>query len=183
MQQVLDHTLWQVGHQVGDLIGVELPGGRDQLVGIHVLDERLAHRIRDFEQDFAVALGLDQVPDDQALFKRQCFKDVGNVGRVEFVELVLQLGKVLFVDEGLHQFVARHVLLVDHAFHDPVLLQQGSYLLESLLHGLRSLFFLRGLGHCCVPIIERLVIEDSQNAQSLTPPLSRREREATDLIH
>ncbi len=155
MQHVVDHVLRQVGNQVGDFIGVELFRGGDQLMRIHVLDERLAYRIRDFEQDFAIAFGLDQIPDNQTLFERQCFKNVGDVGRVELVEFPLQLGKVLFVDKRFHQFVARHVLLVNHAFHDPVLLQQGPHLLEGLLHALGSLLFRRGPGHCSVPIKDR----------------------------
>src|SRR5579859_7690261 len=99
MQHVVNHVLRQVGNEVCDFIRVELFGGGDQLVRVHVLDERSAHRVRDFEQDFAVALGLDQVPDDQSLFERQRFQDVGNVGRMEPVEFLLQLGKVLLVDE------------------------------------------------------------------------------------
>jgi len=74
---------------------------------------------------------------------------------VELVEFLLQLGKVLFVDKRFHQFVARHVLLVNHAFHDPVLLQQGPHLLEGLLHALRSLLFIRDLGHRSTRIKDR----------------------------
>ncbi len=43
MQHVVDHALRQVGNQVGNFIGVELFRGSDQLMRIHVLDERLAY--------------------------------------------------------------------------------------------------------------------------------------------
>src|SRR6185503_20987318 len=99
MQHVVDHVLRQVRNKVGYFIGIELFRGRDQLVRIHVLDQRLAYRIRDFEQDFSVALRLDQIPYDQTLFQRQGLQDVSDVGGVELVELSLQLGKVLLMDE------------------------------------------------------------------------------------
>jgi hypothetical protein len=85
-EHVGQHALGQVGGEVGQFVGIELFGCRHQFGGRHVLDERFAYRIGNFEQDFAVALGLDQVPDQQALVERQRFEDVGDVGRVHGVE-------------------------------------------------------------------------------------------------
>jgi hypothetical protein len=86
-EHVLHDLLRQVGREVGQFVGIELFGCGDQFLRLHRSISDLAHRIRHFEQDFAVALGLDQVPDQQALVERQRFEDVGDVGRVHRVEL------------------------------------------------------------------------------------------------
>ena len=145
-EHVRHDILRQVRHQVGNLVGIELLRRGDQLVAVHVRDERFAHRIGDLQQDVAIAVGLDQFPDDKALVERQRFQDVGDIRRMQPVELVLQFGQVLLVDEGLHQLVPRHVLVVDHVFHDAMLLQQSQNLVEGLLHAFLA-FALRGLGH------------------------------------
>ncbi len=79
--------LRQVRRELGDLVGVERLGRGHQLLGVHRRDQRLAYRVGDLEQDFAVALGLDQVPDVQPLVERQRLEDVGDVGRVQPVQL------------------------------------------------------------------------------------------------
>jgi hypothetical protein len=119
--------------EVGDLVGVELLGGGDQLVAVHRLDEGLAHRVGDLEQDLAVALGLDQVPDEEALVERQRLEDVGDVGRVQLVQLGAQLGDVLLVHQVLDQLVARHLLAVHQALDDAMARQQLLHLAQFLL--------------------------------------------------
>jgi hypothetical protein len=69
LEDVLDDLLGEVGCEVGDLVGIELLGGGDQLLGLHVRDERRAHRVGDLEQDLAVAIGLDEVPDRQPVVR------------------------------------------------------------------------------------------------------------------
>ncbi len=56
---------------------------------------------------------------------------------MQALELLLQLGHVLLVDERLHQRVARHLLLVHETLHQPLLLQDLDDLLEVLLDALR----------------------------------------------
>ena len=75
-----------------------VPRRRQQLGLVHAGDERLAHRIGNFQQNFAVALGLDQPPNRQAIIQRQRFENVRHVGRMQIVELFLQRGLVLLVD-------------------------------------------------------------------------------------
>ena len=139
----------QVGGEVGELVGVQGAGRRAQLGRLHVRDERLAHRLGDFQQDLAVAVGLDQVPHHETLVARQRLEDVGDVRRVQGVELLLQLGPVLLVDERLHQRLARHLLLVHETLDQALLLQDRHDLLEVLLDALRRaglLDFGHGMG-------------------------------------
>ena len=85
-EHILDNFARQIGRKVGDFVGIELPRGGDQFMVVHVLDKRLAHCIGDFEQNFAVATGLDQIPHHQALRERQGFKDVGNVRGMQRIQ-------------------------------------------------------------------------------------------------
>ena len=86
LENVLDHLARQVGREIGDLVGIELLGRRDQLFLVHVRDQRFAHRVGHLEQDLALALGLDQLPDDEPLFERQRLEDVGDVRGMQRVE-------------------------------------------------------------------------------------------------
>ena len=138
-KHVLHDLARQIGREIGDFVGVELLGRRDQLVGLHVRDQRFAHRVGHFEQDFTVALGFDEIPDDQPLFERQCFEDVGDVGRMQLVELFPQLGDVLLLDEALDELVARHFLAVDQALDELMLAQQLDDLFQAVLHALAIL--------------------------------------------
>ncbi len=67
LEHVVHDVVGQVRRQVGELVGVERLGRGDQLLRLHVRDEGLAHRLGDFQQDLAIAIGLDQVPHAQAL--------------------------------------------------------------------------------------------------------------------
>jgi len=75
--------VWQIGCEVGDLVGIELLGCYTQLVATHGGDQGFAHRIGNFNQDFAVTISLDQIPYQQALGDRQGFQNVGYIGRME----------------------------------------------------------------------------------------------------
>ena len=145
-QQFLDHVLRQVGRNVSNFVGVEGFGGGQQLVTIHGLDERLANRVGHFEQDFAVVLGLDQIPDQSALVERQGFEDVGDVSRMQLLQLALQFGEVLLVDEVFHQVLTRPALLVDELFHQPHPAEQGLHLREMRFERVLRLVF-EGVGH------------------------------------
>jgi hypothetical protein len=93
-RQALHHLLndarRQVGRDIGQLVGLERLRGGHQLGRVHRLDERFAHRVADLQQDLAVAIRLDQVPDRQALIERQRLEDVGDVGRVQPVQASAQ---------------------------------------------------------------------------------------------
>ena len=132
-EDVVDDALGQVGGKVGKLVGVQRFGGGNQLVAGHRLDQAFADRIRDFEQDLAVVFGLDQVPDDQAFVGRQRLEDVGDVGRVHRLQLVLQLVQVLLVHDVLDQVVARAFLPVHQVLDQLVPGEQGLHLGEALL--------------------------------------------------
>ena len=101
-----------------------------QVLRRHRLDDGFAYRVRDLKQDFAVALGLDQFPDLVAFLQRQRFKDVGDVSRVQLIQLRLQAGNVLFVDQLFHQVMPGHFLTVNQILHQVLTRQQLLHLLE-----------------------------------------------------
>ena len=100
-RQRLHHLLHDAGREVcrdvGELVGFERLGRGDELGRIHRLDERLAYRLGNLDEDFAVAIGLDEVPDGKALFERQRLEQEGDVGRVERVEPRAQLAALRLV--------------------------------------------------------------------------------------
>jgi hypothetical protein len=159
-EHVVHDFLREIGRQLGDLFRIERFRRGDQLLGVHRRDERLAHRLGDFEQDVAVATRAHEIPDVQPLLERERFEDVRNVGGVQPVELALELRLVLPGDEAFDDLAAtlrvdyRRVLelLVDESFDQPVLAQQRGDLGERVLHAfprfgaLNRLFFDR-LGH------------------------------------
>ena len=146
LEDVLDDLVGEVGRELGDLVGVEVLDRGDELVRVHRPDDRLADRFRQLEQDLAVALRLDEVPDDEALVDRQRLEDVGDVGRVHLVELRAQLGEVLLVHERLDQLVLAHRLPLDQAFDEPMPPQQLPDALQVLLQVFEFLA-LDGFGH------------------------------------
>ena len=102
--------------------------------------------VRDLEQDVAVAVGLDQVPDVEPLLERQRLEDVGDVGRMQPVEPALELCLVLPGDEALDEPAAmlagdRRVLelLVDKAFDQPRLAHERGDIDQRVLDALASL--------------------------------------------
>ena len=70
LHHLRDDARRQVGRDVGELVGLQGLGRRDQLSRIHRLDERFAHRVGDLEQDLAVAVGLHQLPHREAFLER-----------------------------------------------------------------------------------------------------------------
>jgi hypothetical protein len=83
---LLDHRRRQIAGDVRQLVGLQRFGRGDQLARIHGRDQRFAHGLRDLEQDLAVAIGLDQVPDREALLGRQRLEQIGDVRRMQRVE-------------------------------------------------------------------------------------------------
>ena len=112
LADLLDDIGRQVGRELGDLVGVEALDGLDQLVAIHRADQRFADRFGNLEQDLAVALGPDQIPDEHPLLLRQRLQDEGDVGRVQAVEPRAQSVQVLALDQLLDQLVAVRPLAV-----------------------------------------------------------------------
>ena len=116
-RQRLDHLLHDAGRQVrsdvGELVRLEGFGGGDQLRRIHAGDERFAHRLRDLEQDLAVAVGLHHVPHGEALLERQSLEDVSDVGRMQGIEPYAQLGAAGAIADQLAQLAELLLQLVD----------------------------------------------------------------------
>jgi hypothetical protein len=104
-RQRLHHLLHdrrrQVWRDVGELVGLQRLHRGDQLGRVHRLDERLAHRVGHLDEDFAVAVGLDQVPHGEARLHRQRLEEVGDVGGVQGVELGAQAGEIAPLQDRL----------------------------------------------------------------------------------
>ncbi|MCY1523508.1 hypothetical protein D9M68_584080 [compost metagenome] len=137
--QLVDDVARQFRREVGQLVRVHFLGGGEQLVIVHVGDQRLTDGVGYFEEDVAVALGLDQLPDGQTLVERQGFEDVGDVGRVQLIELALQLDQVLPVDEVLDEILVLALLTMGQVFHQLVAMQQIDYLGQAVLQALLRL--------------------------------------------
>ena len=149
-EYICDHLLRQIRCEVRYFVGIEFFGCCKQLVWIHVRDQRFANRIRHLKQNVAVHIGLDQMPNGQALVEWQLFEDGCDVCRMQGVELVLQLGDVLLVHQSFDKVVARHVLHVHQPLDELVLLQYCTHLRERLLDAVNAfaLVLSLNLGHC-----------------------------------
>ena len=132
-KNVVNNALRQVGREVGELVGIQRFRRRHQLGAFHRLDQRFANRIRYFKQNFAVALGLDQIPGNQAFIQRQRLKNVGDVGRVHRLQLLLEFVQMLLMNDVLDDVVARPLLAAHQPFDQLVPGKQGLHLGEALL--------------------------------------------------
>ena len=101
----LGDIVGQVFGKVRQLVGIHLLGGREDFRRIHVRQQAFADRVGDFQQDFAITIRLDQVPDAESVFRRQRIEDVGDVGRMQGVDFTLQVGQILLE----HQIGRAHV--------------------------------------------------------------------------
>ncbi|XKD46075.1 hypothetical protein PA7077_00346 [Pseudomonas aeruginosa] len=124
----MDHVARQFRCQVGEFVGVQVLGRGDDLVVVHVRDQGFPDRVGDFEEDVAVVLGLDQLPDRQAVVQRQRFEDVGDVGGVQFLQLALEFYEILPVDEVFHPVMVLAFLTMGQVFHHLVAMQQLDHL-------------------------------------------------------
>ena len=102
-------------------------------------DQCFAHRVRYFEQNFAVALGFDEIPYGQPFCERQCLEHVRDIRRMHLVEFYPQLGDVLLLDEALDELVTRHFLALDEALDELMLAQKRDDLLQAVLNALAIL--------------------------------------------
>ena len=91
---LLHHRRRQILDQVGHVVGVQLLHRRDQLVLGHQVDQVFQNRLGNLQQHGAIGFALDRIPDQLPLFRRQRFKHVGDVGRVQLGQTLTQLGKV-----------------------------------------------------------------------------------------
>jgi hypothetical protein len=69
--QLRQHCRGQILDQVGQFVRVQRLDRGEDLMAIHVRDQRFAYRVGHLQQDFAVIIGFDQLPDREALIQRQ----------------------------------------------------------------------------------------------------------------
>ncbi|CAI8875858.1 hypothetical protein EMIT051CA3_30374 [Pseudomonas chlororaphis] len=147
----MDNVSRQLGSQVSKFVGVHLLGSSQKLMIVHVGDQGFTYGIGYFEQDVAVALGLDQLPDGQTLVERQGFKDVGNVGGVQIIEFALQLDEVLPMDQVLDPILMMTFLTMSQVFDHPLALQQLNDLSEAILQAVLCFLYFY-FGHRRTPL-------------------------------
>ena len=82
LDQLQRHGLGQIADQVGEVVELHVLGGGQQFVGVHALDERLAHVIAELDQHVAFDFRLDEVPDHFALRGRQRFDERRDLRRM-----------------------------------------------------------------------------------------------------
>ena len=75
LDQLQRDGLGQVADQVGQVVELHVLGGGQQFVGVHALDERLAHVFAELDEHVAFDFRLDEVPDHLALRGRQRFHE------------------------------------------------------------------------------------------------------------
>ena len=151
LEDIVDNSFGEVRRQVGDLVGLQLLGRSDQLLQIHAADESLAHRIGSLEQDFAVALRFDEIPDDEPLLQRQRFEHVRDVGRMHGVELRAKFGDVLPMHERFHQLVLWHFLALHQVLDQAVPPQELLNLTQVGLEVFELLLRAEGFDHARRP--------------------------------
>ena len=93
LQGFIDHLVRQIARQLRQLVRVQVIDRRQQLVFVHRLDQRFAHRVGYFQQHFTVVFRRDQQPGDITFARRQRFQHRRHVGRVQLVQKDGQLGK------------------------------------------------------------------------------------------
>ena len=76
------HGLGQVADQVREVVELHALGGGQQFVGVHALDDCLAHVFAELDQHVAFDFWLDEVPDHFALRRRQRLDQVCDLRRV-----------------------------------------------------------------------------------------------------
>ncbi|MNP14465.1 hypothetical protein D3C76_1067900 [compost metagenome] len=109
---------------------------------VHVGDQGFTNRIGYFEQDVAVAISLDQLPQRQTIIQRQGFKNIGDVGGVQVIELALQLDQILPVNQVFDAILIRTFLAMSQVFNHSLTLQQLNDLSQAVLQAfLRFLYF------------------------------------------
>jgi hypothetical protein len=57
LDQLQRHGLWQIADQVGEVVEFHVLGGGQQFLGVHALDERLAHVFAELDQHVASTSG------------------------------------------------------------------------------------------------------------------------------
>ena len=79
--------LRQVRHQVREVVQVEAFGGGDQFVDVHAAYQLGPDLVIEFDEHVAVAVLVDELPDDLAFGRWEGFEQVGYLGRAQRVDL------------------------------------------------------------------------------------------------
>ncbi len=83
-QDAVGHILGQVIEDVGEVIGVQVPGYPCQAAGRHLLQQAGTDGFVGVGQDLALDIGIDEAPDLLARLARLAFQQVGDLRGVQF---------------------------------------------------------------------------------------------------
>ena len=89
VQHALVEGFGQVADQVGQVVDLHALGRGDQLLCVHAADQLGAHFLVELDQHVAFDLGVDELPDDLALGRRQRLDQRGDLRRVHRVDHAL----------------------------------------------------------------------------------------------
>ena len=107
-------------------------------------DERGAHGVGELEQHGAAPLARDELPGRHALLLPQALEHERGVGRVQLIQLLLELHGVLPLDERLHERVLARVGARDELVHERLLVEQRD---DGAQRRIESLLMLEIAGH------------------------------------
>ena len=133
LENVGDDPCGRSGARSAQFVGIEGFGGGHHLFGRPIDSMRLPNGVRDLEQDFAFALGLDQIPGDQSFIggraSRMKATSAGCIG-----SSFSGVRQMLLMHQTLDQVVARpRFLAMNQVLNQFVPGEQGLHLGEALL--------------------------------------------------
>src|SRR5690606_36342634 len=118
----------QTLHEIGKLVRLELRGEREQLLLVEKLDERGSDGRPELEQDRAALVAMDEPPRRVPLLVPQTFEHERRVGRMQAIQLLLELDRVLALDERLHERVLARVSASHELIDERMTLEQRHHL-------------------------------------------------------
>ena len=86
LQYLLGHGFRQVGEQVGEVVELHAFGGGDELLGLHALDQPVAHFVDNFDEHVAFVLGVYHLPQQGPFPERHRFEQAGDFGGMQAVD-------------------------------------------------------------------------------------------------
>ncbi len=105
-QHLLVDVLRQVAQQVGEVVDFEAFGGRDEFLGFHLADQAGADFLVELDEHVAFDLGVDEVPDDFTLGRRQGFEQRRDFRRVHRIHQPVHLAHRALVERALERLEA-----------------------------------------------------------------------------
>ena len=106
-----------------------------ELLRRHEPAEGFAHGVGDFQQNFPVAVGLDQIPHHQPLNERKGFKNVGDIGRMQWIQQNPQIFQYFLALRGIFRRGVRLARRIHRRLHKRIMpVEQVGYALKRVVN-------------------------------------------------